>query len=111
MSKRCSLSREQATKPARSPELPAPEVDVMDAPGSVDTSPWHLLLFNDDIHTFDEVIMQLMKAISCSATKAQKMAWTVHTEGKVTVMTDTFEECLRAEGVLAEIGLVTEIRG
>lgn len=83
----------------------------MDAPDRVDTRPWHLLLFNDDIHTFDEVIVQLIKAISCSASKAQHMAWTVHTEGKVTVMTGTFEECLRAEGVLAEIGLVTEIRG
>lgn len=101
MSKRCS----------RSVELPSPDVDVVDAPDSVDTSPWHLLLFNDDIHTFDEVILQLIKAISCSAAKAQQMAWTVHTVGKVTVLTGTFEECLRAEGVLAEIGLVTEIRG
>jgi len=102
---------ELAARPEQAPELPAPDMDVMDAPGRVDTSPWHLLLFNDDIHTFDEVILQLIKAIGCSASRAQKMAWTVHTEGKVTVMTGAFEECLRAEGVLAEIGLVTEIRG
>ncbi|NNF03823.1 MAG: ATP-dependent Clp protease adaptor ClpS [Rhodothermales bacterium] len=73
--------------------------------------PWHVILYNDEIHTFDEVIGQLIKATGCSRGRAEDLAWTVHTKGKAEVFSGTFEECLRVEGVLAEIGLVTEIRG
>ena len=73
--------------------------------------PWHVILFNDDIHTFEEVIRQLVKATGCTPGQAEDHAWTVHTKGKAQVFSGTFEECLRVEGVLGEIGLVTEIRG
>ena len=86
------------------------ESTVEEAESSLD-EPWHVILFNDEIHTFDEVIGQLIKATGCSAGRAEDLAWTVHTVGKADVFAGTFEECLRVEGVLAQIGLVTEIRG
>ena len=27
--------------------------------------PWKVILFNDDVHTFEEVVIQLMKATGC----------------------------------------------
>lgn len=77
---------------------------------SVNT-PWRLILFDDDIHTFEEVITQLMKATGCSLSEAEDMTWKVHSEGKATVHEGEFEECLRIDGVLKEIQLVTEIKG
>lgn len=93
----------------------APDVEKIKRPveeteSSLD-EPWHVILFNDEIHTFEEVIGQLIKATGCSHGRAEDLAWTVHTKGKANVFAGTFEECLRVEGVLAEIGLVTEIRG
>lgn len=73
--------------------------------------PWHVLLFNDDVHTFEEVILQLMKATGCSPATAEGQAWTVHTKGKCTVFTGPFDACLAVQGVLNEIALLTEIRG
>ncbi len=76
----------------------------------VDT-PWRVVLYDDDIHTFEEVIVQLVKATGCSAKRAERHAWTVHTEGKDTVYEGEFFECFRVQGVLREIQLVTEIEG
>jgi ATP-dependent Clp protease adapter protein ClpS len=74
-------------------------------------SPWKLILYDDDIHTFDEVIEQLMKATGCGLAKAEKLTWQVHNEGKAIVHEGEFEECLRIDSVLKEIQLVTEIKG
>ena len=68
-----------------------------------------VILFNDDWHTFDEVIHQLILAVKCSHKIAEKMAWTVHSEGKCNVYTGPMEECLYVSAVLEEIDLKTEI--
>lgn len=74
-------------------------------------TPWSVILYDDDIHTFEEVIVQLIKAVGCSPERAERHAWTVHTEGKDCVFQGDFFECMRVQGVLREIGLVTEIEG
>ena len=72
---------------------------------------WSVDLFNDEIHTFEEVIHQLIKATGCTRGRAEDLSWTVHREGKANVYQATFEECLRVAGVLGEIGLLTQIKG
>nr|BCX00170.1 MAG: ATP-dependent Clp protease adaptor protein ClpS [Bacteroidota bacterium] len=74
-------------------------------------TPWRVILYNDDIHTFDEVILQLQKATGCSLERAEQIAWTAHTQGKAVAYEGEFEDCLRVQGVLREIGLITEIAG
>ncbi len=71
--------------------------------------PAKVILFNDDIHTFDEVITQLMKAIRCSPEEAEAMAWEVHNNGKACVYTGEMHKCLRVNSVLEEIALHTQI--
>lgn len=73
--------------------------------------PWRVILYDDDVHTFEEVIIQLVRATGCSAERAERHAWTVHTEGKDCVYTGDFFDCMRVQGVLREILLVTEIEG
>lgn len=91
----------------------APDTEVLvdeELDERLDT-PWRVILYNDDIHTFDEVIHQLIKATGCSTNQAEAYAWTVHTQGKAAVFEGSFEECFRVQGVLREIQLVTEIEG
>ncbi len=71
--------------------------------------PAKVILFNDEIHTFDEVINQLIKAIRCSTEKAESLAWEVHNNGKAVVYTGEMQECLRVNSVLEEIALHTQI--
>jgi ATP-dependent Clp protease adapter protein ClpS len=98
-------------------EPAAPDTDVeVEEEEAKDTEehldePWSVILYNDDVHTFEEVINQLVKATGCSTSEAEKLAWTVHTEGKATVYEGSFEECFEVQSVLKEIELVTEIKG
>jgi ATP-dependent Clp protease adaptor protein ClpS len=71
--------------------------------------PAKVILFNDDIHTFDEVIGQLIKATGCSETKAEALAWEVHTKGKAMVYTGDLPKCIRVSAVLEEIQLMTQV--
>ena len=68
------------------------------------------LLFNDDYHTFDEVIEQLMLAIRCSARRAEEMAWQVHNHGYAVVHVGALEDCLDISAILGEIDLRTEVQ-
>lgn len=99
--------------PAEEPDVATPETEVLEEEdtGTGTDSPWTVTLFNDEVHTFDEVINQIMKATKCSRSRAEDLTWTVHTQGKADVYEGTFEECFEVQAVLKEIQLVTEIRG
>lgn len=87
----------------------APVVEVDDET-AVET-PWRVIVYDDDIHTFEEVILQLMKAVGCTPERGYEHALTIHTEGKDCVYQGDFFDCFRVQGVLREIQLVTEIEG
>jgi len=74
-------------------------------------APWKVVLYNDNIHTFDEVILQLQKATGCSAQRAEKIAFEAHHRGKAVAYSGEFNECFGVMGVLREIQLVVEIEG
>lgn len=88
-----------------------PEAETEEVVEEQITTPWKVVLYDDDIHTFEEVIAQLMKATGCSLAKAETLTWQVHNEGKAIVYEGEFEECLKVDSVLKEIQLVTEIKG
>jgi ATP-dependent Clp protease adapter protein ClpS len=93
--------------------LPYEDEDVLidDDIGTRIGEPWKVILYNDDIHTFDEVILQLQKALTCSAQRAEKIAFEAHTRGKAIAFSGEFDECFRVAGVLREIQLIVEIEG
>jgi ATP-dependent Clp protease adapter protein ClpS len=68
-----------------------------------------VLLFNDDWHTFEEVILQIIKATKCSFDQARSFAFEAHTNGKAVVFTGSMQDCLRVSSVLEEIALNTQI--
>ncbi len=71
---------------------------------------YRVVLFNDEEHTFDEVINQLVKAIRCSRQKAEKHTWEVHTRGRSIVYAGSMFLCLQVSSILEEIALKTEIQ-
>ena len=89
-----------------SPEL-TPEIDEST---EIDSA-YRVFLFNDDIHTFDEVINQLIKAINCSIGQAKAYAFEVHVKGKAMVFSGSMIDCLKVSSILEEIALHTQIVG
>jgi len=71
--------------------------------------PSKVVLFNDDWHTFEEVIFQLIKALRCSKTEAQNFALEVHFKGKAIVFSGGLMACLNVTTILEEIALHTQI--
>jgi ATP-dependent Clp protease adaptor protein ClpS len=86
-------------------ELEEPE--VIDSIGTDLSS--KVILFNDEWHTFDEVINQIIKATGCSDDNAEKLTLEVHTKGKACVYNGELSECLKVSGILEEIALHTQI--
>jgi ATP-dependent Clp protease adapter protein ClpS len=86
---------------------PAPE--IIEEQDNTTASENRVVLFNDDWHTFEEVIVQIIKAISCSFEQARSYAFEAHTNGKVFVFTGSMQDCLKVSSVLEEIALNTQI--
>lgn len=70
---------------------------------------WKTILFNDDVHTFEDVAMQLVKAIHCNVTTGYDFANQVHTEGSAAVFYGSQIECEKVAGILREIDLNVDI--
>ncbi|SMO81868.1 ATP-dependent Clp protease adaptor ClpS [Fodinibius sediminis] len=94
-------------------ETPGIDVDVLEKEqeDEQEKSPWRVILYDDDVHTFEEVIGQLKKALGCNRSHAEELTYKVHNEGKAEVFEGSFEECFEVNGVLKEIQLITEIKG
>lgn len=74
-------------------------------PSTVVIEPWNVVLLNDDWHTFDEVIFQLMKATNCSRQQAEDIAWEAHKRGEAICFSGPRERCEHVAQILEEIDL------
>ncbi len=64
-----------------------------------------LILWNDEVNTFDHVIYCLVKYLDYSDKQAEKIAWTVHTEGKCAILEGSFTELEVYRKILQQEGL------
>jgi len=87
------------------------DVEAEQDSGTDIASPWKVILFNDDVHSFDQVILQLQKAIGCTILKASAIAYEAHTKGKAVAFEGDFARCFQVAQVLKEIQLIVEIQG
>ncbi len=87
----------------------SPEIDVITEEETTEDLASRVLLFNDDWHSFEEVIVQLMKATRCSFEKARDLSFEVHVKGKAIVYSGSMSECIKVSSILEEIALHTQI--
>lgn len=85
------------------------ETSIKDYSSTFVIEPWNVILLNDDWHTFDEVIAQLIKATGCSPQKALEIALEAHNNGEAICFTGHRERCEHVASVLEEIDLGVRI--
>lgn len=89
--------------------LPAPaeisEEEVEHFPGEG----YRVTLFNDDFHSVDEVVGQLLKALDCSLHTAVEIMLQAHTRGSAVVIIAEQETADHVATVLREILLVVSV--
>ena len=71
-------------------------------------SPYKVIVYNDDVHTFDEVANQIVKATGCDIEKAHEHARTVDKKGRDVVFDGEQKECEKVANILREIRLQVE---
>ena len=68
-----------------------------------------IVLFNDDVNTFDDVIDALVYACDHTPIQAEQCATLVHYKGKCTVKSGSYEDLEPRCSMLLEAGLSAEI--
>ncbi|WP_298426360.1 ATP-dependent Clp protease adaptor ClpS [uncultured Kordia sp.] len=68
-----------------------------------------IVLYNDDVNTFDHVIQTLIYACDHTAEQAEQCSIIVHYKGKCTVKTGQYEELKPRCSKLLQAGLSAEI--
>ena len=68
-----------------------------------------IVLYNDDVNTFDHVIETLIRVCNHTAEQAEQCSIIVHYKGKCTVKTGQFDELKPQCTQLLEAGLSAEI--
>ncbi len=71
--------------------------------------PWMVILFNDDYHTFDEVVAQVHKATGCSPGEAFQITYAAHANGQAVAYVGDKLQCEQVARVLREIDLHVEL--
>jgi ATP-dependent Clp protease adaptor protein ClpS len=68
-----------------------------------------LILWNDDVNTFDHVIHCMMKYLDYSESQSEKIAWKVHNEGKCAILEGSFTEMEVYRKILQQEGLTVTV--
>lgn len=77
--------------------------------GSGTGGAYRVILYNDDWHSQDEVVLQLQKATGCDIPTAIVIMFEAHTTGRAVCFKGEREECHRVARILREIRLQCEV--
>lgn len=81
------------------------ELDVLEQESNLN----EIVLYNDDVNTFDHVIETLIHACDHTAEQAEQCSIIVHYKGKCTVKTGEYDDLKPRCSMLLEAGLSAEI--
>jgi ATP-dependent Clp protease adaptor protein ClpS len=83
--------------------LPELDLDVMEQREN------KIVLYNDEVNTFDHVINMLVAACDHTPLQAEQCSWIVHYKGKCDVKSGSYDELKPRCTMLLEAGLTAEI--
>ena len=83
------------------------EIDIKELEQLIDIR--NIVLYNDDVNTFDFVIKQLVKYCKHRHLQAEQCAFLVHYTGKCQVKSGTYDELEPVCSALLNKGLTVEI--
>ncbi len=85
------------------------EIEDLRSHGGSGGGPYIVILYNDEVHTFDDVTFILMKATGCTAERGDQIATEVDAKGRAICFDGTREDCERVAEIIATIKLQVEV--
>ena len=82
-------------------------VEVLEVIETTDVQ--NLVVFNDDINTFDHVTATLIRVCKHSPEQAEQCTWIIHYKGKCTVKTGALDELKPMKEAICEAGIDARI--
>lgn len=82
-------------------------VEVLEVIETTDVQ--NLVVFNDDINTFDHVTETLIRVCKHSPEQAEQCTWIIHYKGKCTVKTGSLDELRPMKDAICEVGIDARI--
>ena len=73
-----------------------------------DTGPYVVILYNDDHHGMDEVVLQLQKATGYDIERCVQVMFEAHSRGRAIAYSGSEEDCERCARILRQIRLQVE---
>ncbi|GAA4458016.1 ATP-dependent Clp protease adaptor ClpS [Nibrella saemangeumensis] len=84
-----------------------PNVEVLDE--VIETDVYNLVVFNDDVNTFDHVIDTLMDVCGHTPEQAEQCTLIIHYRGKCTVKNGSWEELVPMRNEICRRGISAEV--
>jgi len=94
------MSTKTITKPTVEEDVALDELEVREH---------ELVVFNDDVNTFDHVIDTLIKVCKHTPEQAEQCTWLIHYKGKCTVKFGSFDDLVPMRQGICERGISAEI--
>ena len=92
--------------PVKDPNIKPKEIDEVSI---LESREHEIILYNDDVNTFDHVIECLVKICDHTYIQAEQCAYIVHYSAKCAVKTGSLEELVPKCTALLEAGLSAEV--
>ncbi|SOE20510.1 ATP-dependent Clp protease adaptor protein ClpS [Spirosomataceae bacterium TFI 002] len=89
----------------------SPEIDVIEVldESIADVKLWSLVVFNDDVNTFDHVIDTLIEICEHNPQQAEQCALIIHFKGKCGVKSGDQEELITMRNAICDRGISAEV--
>lgn len=83
-----------------------PDADETDS--TAEHGPYVVILYNDDYHSMDEVVIQIQKATGYDIQRCFRIMAEAHTQGRSIAYSGESEQCERVASILRQIRLQVE---
>jgi ATP-dependent Clp protease adaptor protein ClpS len=89
--------------------FPDTEVEVLEEEDVLVDELRDLIVFNDEVNTFDHVIQTLIKVCKHTPEQAEQCTWIIHYKGKCTVKVGAFDELAPMRNAICQRGISAEV--
>ncbi|WP_229308494.1 ATP-dependent Clp protease adaptor ClpS [Jiulongibacter sediminis] len=88
-----------------------PEIEIQEVIEEVieNVKLWSLVVFNDDVNTFDHVIDTLVDVCDHEPAQAEQCAWIIHLKGKCGVKNGDYDDLVAKRNEICRRGLSAEV--
>lgn len=74
-----------------------------------EVSSHHLVVYNDEVNTFDHVIDTLIDVCEHSPEQAEQCTWIIHYKGKCSVKTGSLDDLAKRKTAICDRGISAEV--